>query len=129
MSRTAGRGHLGLVWTVLCVAVATSVVSACTDEQRRDIEGAAIRVTIETATEDELDDANIEYDELECEADITQDSIVSGSCTGTTSAGEAIETILAGRVDVDEAECASQIAITIDGVILAEDTDFDCLDS
>lgn len=118
-----------LLGSIALLGLLTCTVGACTDEQKRDIEGAAIRAVIQDETEDELDDADIDVDDLRCEADITQDSIVTGSCTGTTTDGAAIETTLAGRVDVDEAECDSQIAITIDGQILAEDTDFDCLDS
>ena len=108
------------------LSIAVLALAACDDEQRRDIEGAAIALAIDDATRAELDDAGV--DDLDCEADIAQDSIVSGTCTGTTTDGAIIETTLSGRLDVDSSTCASQLAITLDGQLVAEDTDFDCLD-
>lgn len=105
------------------------VASACSDEQKRDIEGAAVRAELEDEVRAEVEDEDLEIDELECEADIADESTVTGSCTGTTTDDTAIEATLDGTVDVDEATCESALTITVDGTVIEEDPEFDCLDN
>jgi hypothetical protein len=115
------------IWTI-GAAAALLVGSACSEEQRRDIEGGAIRSVIEDATEDALDDEGIGIDDLDCEADIDDDGIVTGSCDGTTDDGDDIETELLGTVDVDEAECDAILTVTVADDLIDERDGFDCLD-
>jgi hypothetical protein len=109
------------------IALAFAGVS-CSEEQQRDIEGAAVVTVLEERTLDVLDEQNIDLDgELDCSADIAEDGAVTGTCTGTTDAGDSVTSALDGTVDVDEAECASSVTVSVAGEVVADDADFDCL--
>jgi hypothetical protein len=102
--------------------------ASCSEEQQRDIEGAAVVTVLEERTLDVLDEQNIDLDgELDCSADIADDGAVTGTCTGTTDAGDSITSTLDGTVDVDEAECTSSVTVSVAGEVVADDADFDCL--
>jgi hypothetical protein len=109
------------------MALALAGVS-CSDEQQRDIEGAAVVPVLEERTLDVLDEQNIDLDgDLDCSADIADDGAVTGTCTGTTNAGDSITSTLDGTVIVEDAECTSSVAVVVAGEAIAEDSDFDCL--
>jgi hypothetical protein len=109
------------------MALALAGVS-CSDEQQRDIEGAAVVPVLEERTLDVLDEQNIDLDgDLVCSADIADDGAVTGTCTGTTNAGDSITSTLDGTVIVEDAECTSSVAVVVAGEVIAEDSDFDCL--
>lgn len=111
------------------VAVLLVGASACTEEQRRDVEGATVRVALEADTESVLDVENIELDgELDCSADISDDNAVTGTCEGTDTDGNDIVSSVEGTVDVDDASCDSVFQVTVAGEVVIEDTDHDCLD-
>jgi hypothetical protein len=101
---------------------------SCSEEQQRDIEGAAVVTVLEERTLDVLDEQNIDLDgELDCSADIEDDGAVTSTCTGTTDAGDSITSMLDGTVDVAEAECTSSVTVSVAGEVVADDADFDCL--
>jgi hypothetical protein len=109
------------------IALAFAGVS-CSEEQRRDVEGAAVVTVLEERTLDVLDEQNVDLDgELDCSADIADDGVVTGTCTGTTDAGDSVTSTLDGSVDVDEAECSSSVTISVADEVVADDADFDCL--
>lgn len=105
-----------------------AATAACTDEQRRDIEGAAVVAVIEERTRDSLEERSVEIDDLDCSADIADDGDVTGSCDGSTADGDSIGTTVDGTIDVDEADCSSTLYIDVDGERVVEIADFDCLD-
>lgn len=113
----------------ISIVAALLAITACTEEQRRDVEGAGIRATLQDETESALDGEDIDIDELNCEADIDDDGIVTGSCEGTTSDGDDIQSELLGTVDVDEAECDAILTISVAGELIDDQADFDCLES
>jgi hypothetical protein len=114
---------LGLVALLLVGA------SSCSSEQRRDVEGASIRVALEADTKSVLDEENIELDgELDCSADISDDDVVTGTCEGTDKDGNDVMSSVDGTVDVDEATCDSVFQVTVAGDVVAEEADHDCLD-
>jgi hypothetical protein len=111
------------------VAVLLVGASACTEEQRRDVEGATVSVALEADTKSVLDVENIELDgELDCSADIADDGAVTGTCEGTDADGNDVLSSIEGTVDVDEASCDSVFQVTVAGEVVIEDTDHDCLD-
>lgn len=111
------------------LAAVLIVAAGCSDEQKRDIEGAGGAATIADATENTLDDLDIDVDgDLDCSLDVADDDTVSGSCTGTTDDGATVETTVEGTADVDEAECDSTITITLDGETIAREDGYDCFD-
>jgi hypothetical protein len=114
----------------LFIAVITLAFAgvSCSEEQQRDIEGAAVVTVLEERTLDVLDEQNIDLDgELDCSADIAEDGAVTGTCTGTTDAGDSVTSTLDGTIDVDQAECASSVTVSVAGEVVADDADFDCL--
>jgi hypothetical protein len=111
------------------VAVLLVGASACTEEQRRDVEGASVRAALEADTKSVLDVENIELDgELDCSADISDDNAVTATCEGTDTDGNDVVSSIEGTVDVDEASCDSVFGVTVAGEVVIEDADHDCLD-
>jgi hypothetical protein len=102
--------------------------ASCSEEQQRDVEGAAVVAVLEERTLDVLDEQNVDLDgELDCSADIADDGAVTGTCTGTTKAGDSVSSSLDGTVDVEAADCSSSVTVSVAGEVIAEDADFDCL--
>ena len=113
---------------VLAVMLGLVAVVGCTEEQRRDIEGAAIANQLEDTTGDVMGDLDVEVESLDCSADIADDSTVTGSCSGSTEDEQVITTSLTGTVDVDEAECDSTLVITLGGETVVDQAGFECID-
>jgi hypothetical protein len=114
---------------VSLVVVLLAGASACTEEQRRDVEGATVRVALEADTASVLDVENIELDgDLDCSADIADDGAVTATCEGTDTDGNDVLSSIEGTVDVDDASCDSVFQVTVAGEVVIEDTDHDCLD-
>lgn len=117
------------VRSALAVGVLAVALISCSEEQRRDIEGATVSAELKADTESALDSRNIDLDgELDCSADIADDGRVTGTCDGTDDDGNAVSSSIEGTVDVDEAECESVLTVTVAGDVVLEDTDHDCLD-
>jgi hypothetical protein len=115
--------------TALGLVALLLVGASCSDEQRRDVEGATVRVALEADTISALDIENVELDgELDCSADISDDDVVTGTCEGTDKDGNEVVSSVDGTVDVDEATCDSVFQVTVAGEVVTEDTDHDCLD-
>jgi hypothetical protein len=116
---------------VALFAACTSLLFVgCSDEQKRDVEGAAVKVVIERQTKDVLSDNDVDLDgDLDCSADIADDASVTGTCSGVDVDGTAVETTLDGTIDLDDATCDSTLKITWGTTNLADETGFDCLDS
>lgn len=119
-----------LVRLVAAAPLALLTLVACSEEQRRDVEGAAVRVVLEQRTEDILSDNDVELDgDLDCSADIGDDGSVTGTCTGTDADGNAVESSFEGTVDVDEASCEASLVVTRGSDTLSDESDVDCLDA
>lgn len=117
------------VLTVVAAIAVVLSVAACSDEQKRDVEGAGVRVALENTTNDVLSDNDVELEDgLDCSADIADDSTVTGSCTGTDTEGAAVQSTLEGTVDIDEATCNGSLTITVGTETLSDESDHDCLD-
>jgi hypothetical protein len=111
------------------VALLFAGASSCSSEQRRDVEGATVRVALEADTKSVLDVENIELDgQLDCSADISDDDVVTGTCEGTDTDGNDVRSSVDGTVDVDKATCDSVFVVTVAGDVVIEDKDHDCLD-
>lgn len=121
------RNHIRVV---AIGAVAVTLLLACSDEQKRDIEGGAVKARIEDTTKQVLDDRDIVIDgDIECSADVADDGAVTGSCSGTDIAGTDFGTVLDGTVDVDKATCTGTITVTWGEEALLDDGNYDCIDS
>ena len=111
-------------------SLAVSLLFACTDEQKRDIEGGAVKSQIEDTTKEVLDARDIVVDgEIECTADVADNGTVTGSCSGTDVAGTDFGTVLDGTVDVDKATCTGTITVTWGEEALLQDDNYSCIDS
>jgi hypothetical protein len=104
-------------------------VTACSGETKT--EAAEFNIVEEQSfrTLSALQNANIdlEDDEIDCSAEITDDTAASGTCTGTDLDGNAILSTLEGTVDLDSATCDSSIVITQGGETIKEYPEVDCL--
>jgi hypothetical protein len=109
------------------VAAIATLFAACSDEQKRDIEGGGVKASLEQQTEAALEDADIELDgSLSCSADIADDNTVTGSCTGTDTEGAEIASSYDGTIDIDEVECSATLTVTRDGETVVTEDDVDC---
>ncbi|MCU0260572.1 MAG: hypothetical protein MUE78_06095 [Ilumatobacteraceae bacterium] len=114
---------------VVSIVAAAMVGVACSDEQKRDVEGVGVRVALADDTMSVLDVENVNLDgDLDCKADIDDDNVVTASCEGTDENGDAVVSTVEGTVDPDEATCDSVFRVTLAGEVLVEDADHDCLD-
>jgi hypothetical protein len=110
-------------------ALAVTLLLACSDEQKRDIEGGAVKSQIEDTTKEALKQRDIVVDgEVECSADVADDGTVTGSCSGKDVAGTEFGTVLDGTVDVDKATCTGTITVTWGEEALLQDDNYDCID-
>jgi hypothetical protein len=122
------NGRRRLAAPLVGVIVLAFAGVSCSEEQQRDVEGAAVVTVLEERTLDVLDEQNVDLDgELDCSADIADDGAVTGTCTGTTDAGDPVTATLDGTVEVEDAECSSSVTVSVAGEVIAEDADFDCL--
>jgi hypothetical protein len=110
----------------LAVAVAIAA-TACTDSQRRSLGEEDVRDALAAAAE-RVVDTGIDGD-LDCTSTITTDGAVTGSCTGTTDDGKAVEAVFAGTADVDEERCSADLTVSVGGEQQAHETATNCFDS
>ncbi len=115
--------------SVLAAATLLATLAAsCSDEQKRDIEGVAVKASIEQQTKDALKEAGIELDgSLSCSADIATDSTVTASCSGKDKQGAAIASTFAGTVDVDKAKCTATFTVTKGAETVVTEEGVDCV--
>ena len=110
----------------LAVAVAIAA-TACTDADRRELGQEDVRDSLRAAAE-RVVDSGIDGD-LDCTSTITADGAVTGSCTGTTDDGKAVEAVFAGTADVDDERCSADLTVSVGGEQQAHETATNCFDS
>lgn len=114
--------------TIGVVALSALVIlTACSAEQLRDIEGANVKEHLDDATNDALSAANIELDgDLACRADVADDSTVTGSCSGIDTDGVDVGSVLVGSIAFDDANCDGHLTVTWDDESVLEDPHYSC---
>ena len=96
-------------------------------EAVRDIEGAEAKEVLDVRTVAELDALGIEIDgELDCSSDVDDDSVIVGTCAGSTTDARTILTTLDGTID--RGECSSTVTISVGDDVVYDESDVDCLE-
>jgi hypothetical protein len=117
-----------LIRTFAPVAVVVALgATACTDADRRELGEEDVRDSLRAAAE-RVVDVEIAGD-LNCTSTIAVDGAVTGSCTGTTDDGQAVEAVFAGTADVDRERCSADLTVSVAGEQQAHETATDCFDS
>jgi len=123
MNTTFRFRHLAPIAAVVAIAA----TAACTDSERRGLGEEDVRDSLR-ATAERVVDAPIDGD-LDCTSSITVDGAVTGSCTGTTDDGHAVEAVLAGTADVDAERCSGDVTVSVDGEQQAHESAANCFAS
>jgi len=104
--------------------------AACTDEQRRALGEEDVRASLaaRVSAAVEADGSELEGD-LDCQATIGDDGVVTAGCTGTTTTGDAVSGAYAGTADVDAETCAADVVATIADEPVMGETGVECFDA
>jgi hypothetical protein len=110
------------------IAVVVAIgATACTDADRRELGEEDVRDSLRAAAE-RVVDVEIAGD-FDCTSTISQGGAVTGSCTGTTADGQAVEAVFAGTADVDEETCSADLTVSVGGEQQAHEAATSCFDS
>jgi hypothetical protein len=111
----------------LSVALLTMSAAACGSDD--DQAAFNVEQELSSRTLDALQNAQIdlEDDEIDCSAEVTDETVATGTCTGTDTDGNAIVSTLNGTVDPETATCDSTIVITQGDEVIKQSDGVDCL--
>jgi hypothetical protein len=113
---------------MLLAVAAFGVVASCSDEQRRSLDRVSIELDLQKRTTNAvISDGSTVEGVLDCDVTVAEDSKVTGSCDGQDVAGNPITTTLTGTVDLDKAECDSELTIVIGDDTVVHNPSYDCL--
>ena len=117
-----------LIRTLAPLAVVVAIgATACTDSDRRELGEEDVRDSLRAAAERVVD---VEVDgDFDCTSTISQGGAVTGSCTGTTADGQAVEAVFAGTADVDEESCSADLTVSVGGRAAGPRAATNCFDS
>jgi hypothetical protein len=116
---------------LVAALVATLAITACSDEDRRELGAQDAQESLERWVEQAVAARGMALDgDLSCTAAIADDSVVTSSCDGTTTSGTAVTGTFDGTADVsDGAEtCAVHLIVSVADDIVADEPAVDCFD-
>ena len=129
-TRGSSPRHLRRKLLVAAGAVTLLTMSACTGAQRRALGEEDVRESLNSQVQRVVNNRSLSIgNSLDCTSSIDSTSIMSASCVGTATSGEAITAAFTGTADVDTERCTAVLVVDIDGVRVLHQPYVQCFDS
>lgn len=108
---------------------AAVLIAGCSADQRRALGEEDARDALTTHVERAVEADGLELDgDLDCRAEIGEDSAMSASCSGAATSGVSVAGTFDGSADFDAESCSAHLVVTIDAASVVDRADVDCFD-